>query len=64
MNTARRPWNDRVFGIIWGALVTAAGILMLLTYSGYSIDMELVTIVGLVAVGGWLALSAAITSRK
>lgn len=64
MKPKRRPANDRILGALWGAVVTATGIMMVFVFSGYAIDIELVSIVALVVIGGWLALSAAFAGRS
>ncbi len=64
MTTNRRPANDRILGALWGSVVAGTGILLVLTFSGYVIDIELVSIVALVVIGGWLALSAVLSGRS
>ncbi|MDN4474997.1 hypothetical protein QQX09_03895 [Demequina sp. SYSU T00192] len=54
----RRGATERITGLIWGAIVTAAGACLIAALSGYAIDLELVAIVALVALGGWLLFSA------
>ncbi|WP_062317504.1 hypothetical protein [Demequina maris] len=54
----RRGATERITGIIWGAIVTAAGACLIAALSGYAIDLELVAILALVALGGWLLFSA------
>ena len=54
----RRGAAERVTGAIWGAIVAAAGGFLIAALSGYDIDLELVAIVSLTALGGWLLFSA------
>ncbi|WP_062524615.1 hypothetical protein [Demequina rhizosphaerae] len=54
----RRGATERITGVIWGAIVTAAGACLIAALSGYDIDLELVAILALVALGGWLLFSA------
>ena len=51
-------------GALWGLIVAATGALMLASFSGYTIDLELALIVALSAVGLWLLLSAALSGRR
>lgn len=53
----RRP-VQRLTSLIIGAIVTAIGGITIAVLSGKSIDMELVWIIGLAVVGGWLLLTA------
>ncbi len=60
----RKPVSERVTGVIWAAIVVTGGAFLIAALSGYDVDLELVTIVALVALGGWLLLSAiAVTTR-
>ncbi|WP_062467003.1 hypothetical protein [Demequina maris] len=54
----RRGATERITGIIWGAIVTAAGACLIAALSGYAIDLEFVAILALVGLGGWLLFSA------
>ncbi len=56
--TPRRGAAERVTGVIWGAIVTAVGGFLIAALSGYDIDIELVAIVALAALGAWLLFSA------
>lgn len=60
--TRRRP-TERVTSALWGALVAGVGALMIATFSGYEVDLELAGIIALVALGGWLVLSAVLSSK-
>ena len=53
----RRP-VQRLTSMLIGAIVTALGAITIAVLSGKSIDVELVWIIGLAAVGGWLLLTA------
>lgn len=55
--TRRRP-VQRLTSILVGAIITALGAITIAVFSGKSIDVELVWIIGLAAVGGWLMLTA------
>jgi hypothetical protein len=59
----RKPWRQRITTIVWGGLITAAGVLTAYALNGVHIDVELVAIVALAALGGWLLLSALFSSR-
>ncbi|WP_144276217.1 hypothetical protein [Demequina sp. NBRC 110053] len=63
MTTAapRRRAGRRISAALWGLLVIGAGILSIVAYSGYEIDLELAAIILLAAVGGWMLLSAAVS---
>lgn len=56
--TPRRGFAERITGAIWGAIVTTVGGLLIAALSGYDIDLELVAILSLAALGGWLLFSA------
>ncbi|WP_062518691.1 hypothetical protein [Demequina silvatica] len=61
----RRGAAERVTGIIWGAIVAATGALTIAALSGYDVDLEVLAIVALVVLGGWLLASAlAAASRQ
>ena len=63
--TPRRAMAERITGAIWGAIVTATGALLIAALSGYDVDLELVVIVSLAALGGWLLFSAlAVAARQ
>lgn len=64
MSTLRKRPADRIMGMLWGAIVVATGAVMLATFSGYSVDLELALIVALSAVGLYLLLSAALAGRR
>ncbi len=53
----RRP-VQRLTSLLIGAIITALGAITIAVLSGKSIDVELVWIIGLAAVGGWLLLTA------
>ena len=53
--------SSRVTGALWGAIVTATGAITIAVFSGADIDLELLVIVALAAVGAWLLLSALAT---
>ncbi len=60
--TPRRRAGQRVASALWALLVIGAGVMMAVAFSGTSIDLELTAIIALGAVGGWLVLSAALSS--
>lgn len=60
--TPRRRAGQRIASALWGLLVIGAGVTMAVAFSGYDIDLELAAIIALTAVGGWLILSAALSS--
>ena len=53
--------SSRITGALWGAIVAATGGITIAVYSGANIDLELLVIVALAAVGAWLLLSALAT---
>lgn len=57
----RRRAGQRISSAVWGLLVSGVGVLMIASYSGYEIDLELAAIIVLGAVGAWLLLSAAVS---
>ena len=63
MTTIRRRPTERVTSALWGALVAGVGALMIATFSGYEVDLELAGIIALVALGGWLVLSAVLSGK-
>ncbi|MDN4478180.1 hypothetical protein [Demequina lignilytica] len=60
----RKPWSERMTGVIWAAIVTAGGGFLIAALSGYDVDLELIAIVALVALGGWLLFSAIAVSMR
>lgn len=56
--TPRRGTAERITGAIWGVIVTAVGAFLIAALSGYEVDIELIAIVALAALGGWLLVSA------
>lgn len=57
----RRRAGQRISSALWALLVMGAGALMIATLSGYDIDMQLILIIVLGALGVWLLLSAAVS---
>lgn len=53
----RRP-VQRLTSMLVGAIITTVGAITIAVLSGKNIDVELVWIIGLAAVGGWLLLTA------
>jgi predicted lipid-binding transport protein (Tim44 family) len=51
-------------GTLWGALVVGVGALMISTFSGVDVDVELAGIITLLVIGGWLLASALISNRS
>lgn len=60
----RKTAAERVTGVIWGAIVATAGGFLIAALSGYDVDLELVAIVALIALGGWLLFSAIAVSMR
>lgn len=60
MSTLRRRPGQRISGALWGLVVVGAGVLMIVSFSGHDVDLELAGILLLAAVGTWLLLSAAV----
>ncbi len=60
----RKSWTERITGVIWGSIVTAGGGFLIAALSGYDIDLELIAIIALVALGGWLLASAITVSLR
>ncbi|WP_084127824.1 hypothetical protein [Demequina sp. NBRC 110055] len=60
--TPRRRAGQRIASALWALLVIGAGVMMAVAFSGTTIDLELAAIIALGAVGGWLILSAALSS--
>ena len=60
----RKSVAERVTGILWGAIVAAGGGFLIAALSGYDVDLELVAIIALVALGGWLLFSAIAVSMR
>lgn len=63
MAELRKGYAERITGVIWGLIVTGAAVAAMYALSGYTIDMVNVTIVALIALGGWLVVSALISTR-
>jgi len=61
--TRRRPAH-RLTSALIGALIAALGVLTMALLSGRELDTELIAIVALAAVGGWLLITALLSSRK
>ncbi|PKQ18167.1 MAG: hypothetical protein CVT68_04785 [Actinobacteria bacterium HGW-Actinobacteria-8] len=59
----RRP-VQRLTSLLIGAIITALGAITIAVLSGESIDVELVWIIGLAAVGGWLLLTAIMAGMR
>lgn len=60
----RKPGAERVTGVIWGAIVATGGGFLIAALSGYEVDLELIAIVALIALGGWLLFSAIAVSMR
>lgn len=60
--TRRRPVH-RLTSALIGAIVTACGALTIALLSGYDLDTELIAIIALATVGGWLLLTALLAGR-
>jgi hypothetical protein len=61
--TRRRPAH-RLTSALIGAIVTAVGVLTIALLSGRKLDTELIAIIALASVGGWLLITALISSRR
>ncbi|WP_061960898.1 hypothetical protein [Demequina flava] len=57
----RRRAGQRISSALWGVLVIGAGVLMVVSFSGHEVDLELLAIILLAALGGWMLLSAALS---
>ena len=60
---APRP-PTRVGGVVWGLIVTALGVGVLLVAAGYRIDVELAAIVLLIAAGVGLIVGPVVQSLR
>ena len=54
----------RLTSLLIGAIIAALGAITIAVLSGKSIDVELVGIIGLAAVGGWLLLTAIMAGMR
>lgn len=61
--TRRRPAH-RLTSALIGAIITAIGVLTGALLSGRELDTELIAIVALASVGGWLLVTALLSSRR
>ncbi len=61
--TRRRPAH-RLTSALIGAIVTAMGVLTGALLSGRELDTELIAIVTLASIGGWLLVTALLSSRR
>lgn len=61
--TRRRPAH-RLTSALIGAIVAAIGALTGALLSGRELDTELIAIVSLAAIGGWLLVTALLSSRR
>lgn len=59
----RRPAH-RLTSALIGAIITALGVLTGALLSGRDLDTELIAIVTLASVGGWLLITALLSSRS
>jgi len=60
----RRRFVQRLTSAVVGGVVTAMGGLAIATLSGREVDVELAAIIALTATGGWLLLTALLTSLR
>ena len=60
----RRRLVQRLTSASVGATITALAGLAIAALSGADLDVELVLIIGLAAMGGWLLLTAALTPAR
>lgn len=63
MKTKRLRATDRIAGALWGLIIAGAAVTAMYTLSGYTVDTQLVLIVGLITLGGWLLISALLSIR-
>lgn len=63
MRPKRLRASDRVAGALWGLIITGAAVTSMYTLSGYTVDAQLMLIIGLIVVGGWLLVSALLSIR-
>jgi hypothetical protein len=59
----RRPAH-RLTSALIGAIIAALGVLTMALLSGRDLDTELIAIVALAAVGGWLLITALLAGRR
>lgn len=59
----RRPAH-RLTSALIGAIITALGVLTGALLSGRDLDTELIAIVALASIGGWLLITALLSSRS
>ncbi|WP_062305040.1 hypothetical protein [Demequina subtropica] len=60
----RRGAAERVTGVIWGAIVAASGACAIAALSGYDVDLQLIAIIALAALGAWLVVSAVVLATR
>lgn len=63
MKTKRLRASDRIAGALWGLIITGAAVTSMYTLSGYTVDAQLVLIIALITLGGWLLISALLSIR-
>jgi hypothetical protein len=61
--TRRRPAH-RLTSALIGAIVAAVGVLTMALLSGRQLDTELIAIIALAAIGGWLLITAMLSGRR
>ena len=64
LTEVRRPWSRRITTVVWGLLIAGVAALAIVELSGNNVDFELALIVGLVVLGGWLLMSALMSTRR
>ncbi|WP_430867643.1 hypothetical protein [Demequina aurantiaca] len=62
MTELRRTSAGRFSGALWGILVAACGGLMIASFNGFVVDVQLVVILALCGLGLWLLLTALFAS--
>ena len=62
MSELRKSSAGRFSGALWGILVAASGALMIASFSGFEVDVELAVILALCGLGLWLLLTALFAS--
>ena len=55
--------TERITGMIWGFIVIGIAATAMVVLSGYDVDSQLLIVIGLGALGGWLLISALFAIR-
>lgn len=62
-NSPRLRATERVTGAIWGLIVIGIAVTSMVVMSGYDVDSQMLIVIGLGALGGWLLISALFAIR-